>query len=223
MIPSEAPVPRISTVRQAYPRRAKCCCHSRMVAAPMEILEVGLIDDDRGHRAGGVREDQVRRELDAVWERDEEVLRLRDRIVTVHDPLHRPDSRPPRVSIRSITRLRTYPRRSRYAGSASCSRLPIALKSRTVRKMATPGKADSHHALRKKAAAIAQHRAPFRRRRLRAHADEAEAGGRHQRGAHVEGGLHDDRRKEVRQDVPTKDAGVVCAERREPLQRTALP
>ena len=57
-------------------------------------------------------------------------------------------------------------------------------------------------------ARLVEHRAPFRRRRLGAHAEEGEAGGGDDRGAHAHREVNHDRRDRPRQDVAHEDDPV---------------
>ena len=77
-MPSEAPVPRMSTVRQAYPTACEVLLPLQDGAPSMEVLEVRLVDNERGHATGGFRQNQVGCQLRAVRKGNEQVLPLRD-------------------------------------------------------------------------------------------------------------------------------------------------
>ena len=71
-------------------------------------------------------------------------------------------------------------------------------------KMAKPGMVATHHWSRMNCAAGGDHRAPFRRRRLRAEAEEAEAGGGEDDAGHVERQADDHRGQAERHDVAAR-------------------
>ena len=84
--------------------------------------------------------------------------------------------------------------------SASRRPSPIRLMASTVIRMARPGKVTTHQARRMNSRAVGEHGAPFRRRRLRAHAEEAERRGVEDGVGEGQRRLHDQRRQAVRQD-----------------------
>ncbi len=75
-----------------------------------------------------------------------------------------------------------------------------------------PGMVATHHCSKMKSLGRRNHRTPFRRRRLRAHAEEAEACGGDDDRAHVERDAHDEARHAERRDVTGDDApgGSAC-------------
>src|SRR6266511_5933660 len=59
---------------------------------------------------------------------------------------------------------------------------------------------------------LAQHRAPLRRRRLRAEAEEAEAGGGQNRACDTQRREDDDGSEDARKDLPERDPDARCAQ-----------
>ena len=88
-----------------------------------------------------------------------------------------------------------------FGSSTSRRPSPSRLKPRLTMKMATPGHGRDPPLVEEEAAAGGDHRAPFRQRRLRAEAEEAEARGGQDDAGHVERHAHDQRGEAERHDV----------------------
>ncbi len=116
------------------------------------------------------------------------------------------------------SRLRRSLRHSPPLGSStSRSASPNRLKARLTSAMAMPGARDHPRAVDHELAAGRGHRAPFRRRRLCAEPEKAEARRGQDHARHVERHAHDHRGNAHRQDVPEDDR------RRRSAPAAALP
>ena len=89
---------------------------------------------------------------------------------------------------------------------------PSRLRPSTVKKIARPGKTDSHGAVRDLVARLRQHAAPAREGRADAEAEEGERGLGQDGAAHAERGDHDQRPQDVGQDLGEHDAQVAVAQ-----------
>ena len=128
-------------------------------------------------------------------------------------------------STRQVLRCRAVAMRHQrfsFGSSASRSPSPIRLNASTVIRIARPGNVTTHHARWMNSQRRGQHRAPLRRRRLRAEAEEAERGGIEDRGREAERRLHDQRRGAVGQhgvEHQPQRAGAGDARRRDVVLR----
>ena len=105
-----------------------------------------------------------------------------------------------------------------FGSSASRRPSPIRLMASTVIRMARPGNVTTHQALQDELARLGEHGAPFRRRRLRAHAEEAERGGVEDGVGEGERRLHDQRRRGS--SAGWSRASAAGARRRRPWRRS---
>ena len=87
-----------------------------------------------------------------------------------------------------------------FGSSASRKPSPVRLIATTVIEDGEAGKGDDPRVRANEFPGIGEHRSPFRRRRLRAEAEEAERRGLEDRVGDAERGLHDQRRQAIGQD-----------------------